>query len=102
MIKNKTDMSRQQKSDLMQLLSVSNIVPLLAVIVSIVIFIVKLQASTELLEYKINQLSLKLDSYVVSRENAANKMLSQTNLRNEQISALQQDMKVVKNIMKLP
>ena len=82
-------MSKQQKSDLIQLLQVNNIIPILLTLISFVVFLVKMQAGTELLEYKIDQLSLKLDKYVISRETASSKMQSQTDLRNKQISELQ-------------
>lgn len=95
-------MSRKEQSDIMQLLSVNNLVPLLVTIISIVIFLVKMQSGNELLEYKIDQLSKKLDGYVVSRETASGKMQIMTDLRNKQISELQQNMSVVKNLLKLP
>ena len=93
---------KQKQSDLIELLSVNNIVPLLSVVVAITIFLIQMQSGNALLEYKIDQLSIKLDGYVLSRETAASKMADQTEMRNGQISKLQQDMGVVKNLLKLP
>ena len=93
---------KQKQSDLIELLSVNNIVPLLSIVVAITIFLIQMQSGNALLEYKIDQLSIKLDEYVLSRETAASKMADQTQIRNEQISKLQQDMGVVKNLLKLP
>jgi len=93
---------KQKQSDLIELLSVNNIVPLLSVVVAITIFLIQMQSGNALLEYKIDQLSIKLDKYVLSRETAASKMADQTEMRNGQISKLQQDMGVVKNLLKLP
>jgi len=92
----------KQKSDIIQLLSVNNLIPLLVTIISVVIFLVKMQSGNELIEYKIDQLSLKLDQYITARETASAKMQSQTDLRNKQISELQQDMARVKTLIKLP
>ena len=93
---------KQKQSDLIELLSVNNIVPLLSIVVAITIFLIQMQSGNALLEYKIDQLSIKLDKYVLSRETAASKMADQTEMRNSQISKLQQDMGVVKNLLKLP
>ena len=92
----------KQKSDIIQLLSVNNLIPLLVTIISIVIFLVKMQSGNELIEYKIDQLSLKVDKYITARETASVKMQSQTDLRNKQISELQQEMARVKTFIKLP
>jgi len=92
----------KQKSDIMQLLSVNNLIPLLVTIISVVIFLVKMQSGNELIEYKIDQLSLKVDKYITARETASVKMQSQTDLRNKQISELQQEMARVKTFIKLP
>ena len=92
----------KQKSDIIQLLSVNNLIPLLVTIISVVIFLVKMQSGNELIKYKIDQLSLKLDKYITARKTASVKMQSQTDLRNKQISELQQDMARVKTFIKLP
>ena len=93
---------KQKQSDLIELLSVNNIIPLLSIVVAITIFLIQMQSGNALLEYKIDQLSIKLDKYVLSRENAASKRASQTQKKDEEISKLQQDMGVVKNLLKLP
>jgi len=95
-------MKTEKKSDLMQLLAVNNLVPLLAILISFVVFITRMDAGTQLLEYKIDQLSKKVDSYVVARETAASKMAAQTNMRNSQISELQQEVVRIKTYIKLP
>jgi len=95
-------MKTEKKSDLMQLLAVNNLVPLLAILISFVVFITKMDSGTQLLEYKIDQLSKKVDSYVLSRETAASKMAAQTNMRNSQISELQQEVVRIKTYIKLP
>jgi len=95
-------MKTEKKSDLMQLLAVNNLVPLLAILISFVVFITRMDAGTQLLEYKIDQLSKKVDSYVLSRETAASKMAAQTNMRNSQISELQQEVVRIKTYIKLP
>ena len=48
-----------------------------------------LTAQVNMLNYKVDQLSLKLDGYVASRITAATKMNDQTNQRTAQISELQ-------------
>jgi len=95
-------MKTEKKSDLMQLLAVNNLVPLLAILISFVVFITRMDAGTQLLEYKIDQLSKKVDSYVTARETAASKMAAQTNMRNSQISELQQEVVRIKTYIKLP
>jgi len=82
-------MSKGRKSDLIQLLSVSNVVPLLATVISVAIFLVRMDSGQELIRYKIEQLSLKLDTYVEARQTASLKMNSQTEMRNGQIADLQ-------------
>lgn len=50
----------------------------------------RLVSGQELTQYKIEQLSLKLDTYVESRVTASNKMTGQSDLRTKQISWIQQ------------
>ena len=56
----------------------------------------------QMLEYKIDQLSKKLDTYVAAREAAAEKMVTKTDMRNAQISVLQQDVEGIKIFIKYP
>lgn len=90
------------KSDLIELLSVNNLIPMITIIISFTVFLIRMDMGNQMLEYKIDQLSKKLDTYVQARETAAGKMAAQTEMRNRQISELQQDMARVKILIKLP
>lgn len=52
----------EKKTDLIQLLSVNNLVPLLGTIIAAAVFIFKLQAGNELITYKLDQRN-KADGY---------------------------------------
>ena len=90
------------KSDIIELLSVNNLVPLLAILISFTVFIIRMDMGNQMLEYKIDQLSKKLDTYVTARETAAEKMATKTDMRNAQISVLQQDVEGIKIFIKYP
>lgn len=67
----------KQQSDVIQFLSVSNLIPLLSVVIAVSIFIFKLQASTELITYKLDIIASQLNEhlkYVAARQEVVAKM----------------------------
>lgn len=92
----------EKKSDIIQLLSVNNLVPLIGTIIAAVVFIFKLQTGNELITYKIDQLNTKLDRLIEEREASVERMRTLVDKRAEEVNRLNDRVTVVETYLKLP
>lgn len=92
----------EKKSDIIQLLSVNNLVPLIGTIIAAVVFIFKLQTGNELITYKIDQLNTKLDRLIEERDASINRMRTLVDKRAEEVNRLNDRVTVVETYLKLP
>jgi hypothetical protein len=92
----------EKKSDLIQLLSVNNLVPLIGTIIAAVVFIFKLQTGNELITYKIDQLNVKLDKLIEERNTSVDRMRTLVDKRAEEVNRLNDRITIVETYLKLP